>query len=107
MREPTPPDRDNGNGHAPPGLDHDPGRSNDPVPLHPVDRGLESAPPAVAELAEACVRFVRAAVGVSLDFRPETLPLLDHYLATRRDELLAARSSNPEAMNLVARTAAA
>jgi hypothetical protein len=67
---------------------------------------LESAPAPVAELAAACVRFVRAALGVELDFQPETLPLLDHYLATRRDELLAARAANPDAMGLVARAAA-
>jgi hypothetical protein len=81
--------------------------SNGIVALHAVDAELEPAPPAVAELADACVRFVRAAVGVTLDFRPETLPVLDHYLGTRRDELLAARAANPEAMGLVARAAAA
>jgi hypothetical protein len=107
MREPTPPDRDSGNPAIPSGFDHDAGRSSGVIVLHPADEGLASAPPAVAELAEACVRFVRAAVGVSLDFRPETLPVLDHYLATRRDELLRARVSNPEAMGLVARTAGA
>jgi hypothetical protein len=86
-----------GNDAAPPGV---------VVALRPVDPELEPAPPLVAELAEACVRFVRAAVGVSLDFRPETLPVLDHYLATRREELLAVRSANPEALGLVARAAA-
>jgi len=35
-----------------------------------------SSPPA---LAESCVRFVEAAVGVAPDYTPETLPLLDHY----------------------------
>jgi len=109
MREPTPPDRDSGT-EGPPagaGFDHDPSRSNGVVPLHPAEPGPGSAPEAVAELALLCVRFVRAAVGVGLDYRPETLPLLDHYLATRRDELVAARASNPEAMGLVARAAAA
>ena len=81
--------------------------SNGVVVLHAAEPELEPAPGVVAELADACVRFVRTAVGVSLDFRPETLPLLDHYLATRRDELLAARAANPEAMGLVARAAAA
>jgi hypothetical protein len=109
MREAPPPDRDGGKGVPPPsaGTDRDADRSNGVVPLHPADPGPGSAPEAVAELADACVRFVRAAVGVSLDFRPETLPVLDHYLGTRRDELLAARTSNPEAMAIVARAAGA
>jgi hypothetical protein len=82
--------------------------SNGVVALHAADLAevAEPAPPAVAEFAEACVRFVRAAVGIALDFRPETLPVLDHYLASRRNELLAARAANPEAMGLVARAAA-
>lgn len=81
--------------------------SNGTAPLHAVDSGVEPPPAAVSELAEACVRFVRAAVGVDLDFGPETLPVLDHYLATRREELIGARTTNPEAMGLVARAAAA
>jgi hypothetical protein len=32
------------------------------------------------ELAEACVRFVERVTKVPLDFTPETLPVLDHYL---------------------------
>jgi hypothetical protein len=109
MREAPPPGRDDGKGAPPPSadLDHDHDRSNGVVPLHPADPEPVSAPEAVAELALACVRFVRAAIGVSLDFRPETLPVLDHYLASRRDELLAARASNPEAMGIVARAAGA
>jgi hypothetical protein len=111
MSETPPSDREvEGQGpSAPGGLDaalSDATLSN-VVALHPPPPEPEAAPPAVAELAEACVRFVRAAVGVSLDFRPETLPVLDHYLATRRDELLAARTANPEVMGLVARSAAA
>lgn len=42
------------------------------------------APDAVRELADACVRFVERAVGVKLDYEPETLPLLDHYLEQGR-----------------------
>src|SRR5262249_46544401 len=61
-------------------------------------------PPALAvELAEACVRFVEAALGVRLDFSAETLPLLDHYVASRREELVA----KPETIGLVARAAGA
>jgi hypothetical protein len=38
-------------------------------------------PGVVHEHAERAVEAVRRAVGVLLDYRPETLPLLDHYLA--------------------------
>lgn len=41
-------------------------------------------PPSIADLAEACVRFVERSVGVRLDYTPETLPLLDHYLEGAR-----------------------
>jgi hypothetical protein len=54
-------------------------------------------------MAEACVRFVHASLGVRLDLSPETLPVLDHYLATRRRELV----SKPEMIGLVARAAGA
>jgi hypothetical protein len=56
-------------------------------------------PPPIGELSEACVRFVQQALGVRLDFEPETLPVLDHYVATRRAEL----TDKPESMGLVAR----
>jgi hypothetical protein len=93
------------NGQLPPASGGE--EASNVILLHPAEPVVEPAPAAVTELADACVRFVRAAVGVSLDFRPETLPLLDHYLATRRDELIAARATNPEAMGLIARAAAA
>jgi hypothetical protein len=57
----------------------------------------------VRELAEACVRFVKGAVGVELDYAPETLPLLDHYLAEAR----TAVAGRPEAAPLVAHAAGA
>jgi hypothetical protein len=60
-------------------------------------------PPEVAELSEACVRFVEGAVGLKLDYEAETLPVLDHYLASRRAELEA----RPEALGLIARAAGA
>jgi hypothetical protein len=63
-------------------------------------RGEPEAPPAqVAELADACVRYVRQATGIALDYQPETIPLLDHYVASRRAELKA----RPEALSLVVR----
>src|SRR5687767_15165113 len=39
-----------------------------------------AAPPAIQDLADACIRYVERAVGVRLDYTLETLPLLDHYL---------------------------
>lgn len=49
--------------------------------------------PNVADLADACVRFVQSALGIVLDFTPDTLPILDHYLIQARknprDEILA------------------
>jgi hypothetical protein len=61
------------------------------------------APPPIDELAEGCVRFVEAALGVKLDWEPETLPVLDHYLATRRTEL----AQRPETVGLVAQAVGA
>jgi hypothetical protein len=46
----------------------------------------ESQPPEVVlELAEACVRFVKRALEIELDYSPDTLPLLDHYLRSASD----------------------
>lgn len=52
---------------------------------------LPGAPPpdAVVDLAEGCVRFVEKALGVRLDYQPETLPVLDHYLAQARGAVAA------------------
>lgn len=66
-------------------------------------RSFEPAPPAIAELAAACVKFVQAAVGVKLDYEAETLPILDHYLEEGR----AAAKARPEAAALVAHAAGA
>jgi hypothetical protein len=61
------------------------------------------APEKVRELAEGCMRFVERAVGVALDYTPETLPLLDHWVAGARKEAEA----RPEAAAVVAHTAGA
>ena len=66
-------------------------------------RGPRPAPPEVTELAEACVRFVHRAVGVTLDFTPETLSVLDHYVTSAALEA----KGRPEALDLVARAVAA
>jgi hypothetical protein len=64
---------------------------------------LAEAPQLVRELADGCVRFVHAALGLTLDFSPEMLPVLDHYVTTRREEL----RSRPETIGLVARATGA
>ena len=47
-----------------------------------------AAPPDhVHDLAEGCVRFVERTLGITLDYTPETLPLVDHWL--RADETRA------------------
>jgi hypothetical protein len=53
----------------------------------------EQLPGVIADLAASCVRFVQRTVGIELDYTPETLPLLDHYLreahGVSRDEVLS------------------
>jgi hypothetical protein len=57
----------------------------------------------VLELAAACVAYVRRAVGIELDFTPDTLPILDHYLST----VLAEGDEKPEIVELVVSSAGA
>jgi hypothetical protein len=45
--------------------------------------GPEEAPEVIADAAKACVRFVQDALSLELDFTPDTLPILDHYVRTR------------------------
>src|SRR5450432_2264297 len=85
-----------------------PEHTNGARPNGPPDQSLTSAsdgeaPVAIVDLAQACVRFVEAALGVRLDFTPETLPVLDHYISTRRKEL----TDKPATLGLVARTVGA
>jgi hypothetical protein len=40
----------------------------------------DPSPAHVRELAEQCARYVQRATSIALDFTPETLPVLDHYL---------------------------
>ncbi|MRG92672.1 hypothetical protein GF068_12140 [Polyangium spumosum] len=47
------------------------------------------------DLAESCVRFVERAIGFKLDFEPETLPVLDHYLETAREETRDRKEARP------------
>jgi hypothetical protein len=62
------------------------------------------APPEpVAELVTSTLDYVRRALGFELDFTSETLPVLDHYVATVRD----LRAERPELVPLVARATGA
>jgi hypothetical protein len=58
---------------------------------------VEPPPPQVAELAAACVRFVAARYGAMLDFAPETLSFVDHWLREARADLV----DRPEAADVV------
>ncbi len=60
---------------------------------HAAPLALSPPPTAVAELAASCVRYVKQSLGIELDFEPETLPLLDHYLEQARGSLAALRSA--------------
>jgi hypothetical protein len=62
---------------------------------------LAQPPDEVAELAEACVRFVKDALGLTLDYTPETLPILDHYMQER------VAGAKPEIAELIAPSAGA
>ncbi len=61
---------------------------------------LDPPPEPIQELVLSCLQYVRAAVGVPLDFTPETLPLLDHYAR----KVQATVSERPEVVPLVARS---
>jgi len=67
----------------------------DPLPLD-----LSETPESLQPLVAGCVQYVHAATGVMLDLTPETLPVLDHYLAE-------ARAAQPDLKSLVARAAGA
>ena len=58
---------------------------------------VAEAPPEVRELAAACVRFVSSKYGVPIDFEPETLSLVDQYVADLRAEVTV----RPEALELL------
>jgi hypothetical protein len=70
-------------------------------PLAPGE--IDLPPDEVVELSEAARQYVIGALGVELDYTPETLPLLDHYLSQAR----AGASERPELVELVARSVGA
>ena len=60
----------------------------------------DPVPPRVREYAEQAVEYVRRALGVSLEYDSDTLPLLDHYLRT-------VPSDQPATVQLVVATSGA
>jgi hypothetical protein len=83
------------NGATPPTNGHDHGRP----PTNGDGGETYDTPAAVQELAEACIRYVEAVCKVKLDYLPDTLSLLDHYVRSRRDEV----KELPETGGLLAR----
>lgn len=63
----------------------------------------DPSPEPIGELVRACLDYVKRSLGTELDFTPETLPLLDHYLGEVRDEL----ADKPEIAELTAHAAGA
>jgi hypothetical protein len=45
-------------------------------------------PEVIQDLARSCQDYVKKAVGVELDYTADTLPLLDHYIAAVRADIL-------------------
>jgi hypothetical protein len=60
-------------------------------------------PPQVEELASACVRFVAARYGITLDYGPDTLSVVDQWLRDGRAEV----EQRPEAIDVVQASAGA
>ncbi|HXX69564.1 MAG TPA: hypothetical protein VEK07_20435 [Polyangiaceae bacterium] len=50
------------------------------LPDDPEPETLDPPPQVVADLSSACVRFVAARYGVTLDFSPDTLSLVDQWI---------------------------
>jgi hypothetical protein len=65
------------------------------------DAPAENAPESILDLANACVRYVKRALSLELDYTPDTLPLLDHYLRSAQDV------SKEDVLNLLAPAAGA
>lgn len=60
-------------------------------------------PDVIAELCTQCVNYVFRSTGMPLDFTPETLSILDHYLALARP----ADEERPALLTLIANAAGA
>jgi hypothetical protein len=64
---------------------------------------FQPPPETIAEFVTACLEYVRRALKVDLDFTPETLPLLDHYMELSR----ATIQEQPDLAPLITRAAGA
>jgi len=53
-------------------------------------------PAAVTDLAQACVRYVKQALGFDLDFSAETLPVVDQWLEDARAAVPAEERGRPQ-----------
>jgi hypothetical protein len=71
--------------------------------MHDDDR----APEAVEDLALGAFRLVKEKLGFELDFTPETLPVLDHYLTLVREEDAGEDGPDAKVVSLVAPCAGA
>lgn len=77
--------------------------SGDELERESHDAESEAPPPVIAELAGACLEYVKRATSVAPDYTPETLPLVDHYLDLVRESM----DDRPELLPLVARAVGA
>jgi hypothetical protein len=64
---------------------------------------VDPAPPQVEDLAAACIRFVAARYGTTLDYAPDTLSFVDQWLRDARLEI----ARRPEATDVVQSAAGA
>ncbi len=91
------------NGHAPPEPgenepdDQDAEGAAEAARVEAETREVPPPPAVIAELADSCVRYVERSLGVKLDYTPETLPLLDHYLAEAQKALVAQSEADASA----------
>ena len=79
--------------HEPDDQDDGPEIDTSPMEVHEVP----PAPTVIAELSDACIRYVERSLGVKLDYSAETLPLLDHYLADAQKTLVTQNENDPKA----------
>lgn len=64
-----------------------------------ISAGSDAPPDEIVELAETCRQYVYGVTGVELDYTPDTLGVLDHYLTLAR----AGIEERPELLPLAAR----
>ncbi|MBA3463784.1 MAG: hypothetical protein H0T46_27760 [Deltaproteobacteria bacterium] len=64
----------------------------------------DPVPPRVREYAEQVVTYVRTALGITLEYDSDTLPVLDHYLRTVEE---TAATTQPATLQLVISTSGA